>query len=246
MEYFWTHQENIPEGLGFGQFSPAHFIWLGIVVLFTVLISLKYKKSDFDGRVAIRRIIAAVLLVTEVIKMYLIARDGVDIMEYLPLEVCSFAEYSIICDSIWPNNKFFPDLLLTLFLPAAVMALIFPTTAVLPAINYFTINQFLFHGLIIAYVIARFVSGEIRVQYPTLWTSILKICVLVAAVFTIDKLFNKNFMFLTNTEGNPMLEAIWGITGGGIPYLFGLVVFAVIVVHIFFLVFKALGKCVKE
>ena len=242
MNYFWTHRDNIPEGLGFGQFSIAHLIWVLAMVAMTVLITASYKKSDKEGRIKIRRIIAIVLAVSEVIKLIAVARDGIDVTMYLPLEICSFAAYAIMLDSVWTETKFFGEMLLTLFLPAAIMSLLFPTVTPLPAINFFTIHQFVFHGLIVAYVVARFASGEIELNYPGVWKSIGKIVVVAAIVYIIDVKFNRTFMFLTDTYGNPLLDVIWNATGGGFAYTIGLVGFVIVVVHIFFLIFKAIEK----
>ena len=245
MEYFWTHRDNIPEGLGFGQFTLAHFAWASAMVLMVVAISVAYERSDYKKRVKMRRVIAAILFVSEIIKIIAVVRDGVPLLLYLPLEICSFASYSIMLDSIFPENKFFPQMLVILFLPAAIMSIIFPTVTPLPAINFFTIHQFVFHGLIVAYVVARFASGEVAIDYPGVWKSILKICVVAGIMYLMDISFNMNYMFLTDTYDNPLLNVIWNLTGGGVPYTLGLVLFVIIVVHIFFFIFKGIMKLTR-
>ena len=242
MDYFWTHRDNIPEGLGFGQFTLYHFIWLAAVTLLIVLTAVGYKKSNREGRIRIRRVIAAILAISEVFKLIMVVRDGVDVTQYLPLEICSFAAYAIILDSIWPDTNFFAEMLLILFLPAATMALLFPTVTPLPAINFFTIHQFVFHGLIAAYVVSRFSSGEIKLDYSGVWKSIGKILIVATIVYIIDITFNRTYMFLTDPYGNPVLDMIWNMTGGGIRYIIGLSAFIIVVVHIFFLIFKGIEK----
>ncbi len=237
MKYFWTHRDNIPEGLGYGQFSAAHFILMALTVLFTVIITIAYHGSDANGRIIILRSIAATLMIIEVIKMILIWFSDVKFTDYLPLEICSFAAYSCVFDSINPQNEFFSILLLTLFLPAATMAIIVPTTSTLPAFNFYTIHQFLYHGLIIAYVIARFACGEMALSYPQLWLSVGKILILVGIMYCVDTIFDKNFMFLRDTYGNALLGVIWNKTGGGFRYTIGLVLFSIVVIHVFYLLF---------
>jgi uncharacterized membrane protein YwaF len=124
-------------------------------------------------------------------------------------------------------------MLLTMFLPAAIMAILVPTTSTLPAINFYTIHQFLYHGLIIAYVMTRFLYGEIPLSYPGVWKSILQIIMLATVIYIIDTVFNKNFMFLRDTYDNALLNVIWKITGGGIHYTGGLVCFCIIMIHVF-------------
>ena len=241
MKHFWTHKDNIPDGLGYGQFKPGHFVWLGITVFFVIFYSLIYRRADLPMKVILLRSVGAALILSDVLKMFVLARSDVKFTDYLPLEVCSFGAYFIVLDSIWYDNPFFLQMLLVLFLPAAIMAIIFPTTTPLPFWNFYTIHQFFFHGLIIAYVVARFVSNEIPLDYPSVLASIAKVFVLVAVMYIVDTVFDKNFMFLRDTYGNPMLQFIWDRTKGGFSYTIGLVCFAVFVIHIFYLIFKVIS-----
>ena len=240
MNSFWTHKDNIPEGMGYGQFTWKHLLYLAAVAVCVILSVMWYLQADQAGRILFLRTTGAVLILIDIIKMVLIAFSDVKLSEYLPLEICSFAAYFIVCDSIFIGNTFFPEMLLTLFLPAAIMAVLFPTTSTLPAVNFYTIHQFVYHGLIIAYVIARFAAKEIPLTYPGVWLSILKIIVLAAVIYVIDCRFDKNFMFLRDTYGNPMLEVIRRITGDGIAYTGGLVCFCIIMIHVFFALFKCI------
>lgn len=239
-KYFWTHKNHIPEGIGYGQFTPAHFVWIAASVIFVAVISFVYSISGLADRYTILRTIAAILIIIDVIKLVLIGYSDVKVTEYLPLELCSFAAYFIVIDSIFPENTITPLMLLIVFLPAAIMAVAFPTTQALPSFNFYTIHQFLYHDLIIAYVISRFISGEIDFSYLGVWISILNTLVVAGIVYVIDTVFNRNYMFLRGTEGNPLLEVIWKVTKGGIAYTGGLVCFCIIIIHFFFLLFTCI------
>lgn len=238
MKYFWTHKDNIPEGMGYGQFSIKHLMWLILTISLIVGVVFLYGQLEPSSRITLLRTIGATLIIIDIIKMVLIYHSDVVFSDYLPLELCSFAAYFIVCDSIWIGNDIFPEMLLTMFLPAAIMAILVPTTSTLPAINFYTIHQFLYHGLIIAYVMTRFLYGEIPLSYPGVWKSILQIIMLATVIYIIDTVFNKNFMFLRDTYDNALLNVIWKITGGGINYTGGLVCFCIIMIHVFFIIFK--------
>ncbi|MBR0385319.1 MAG: YwaF family protein [Erysipelotrichaceae bacterium] len=242
MNHFWTHRDNIPEGCGYGQFTRTHFFLMAATGLLIAVITCLYKDADQTQRLIILRSIGATLLASDIIKMIVIGVSDVKLSYYLPLEPCSFATYAIICDSIIPNNDFLPEVLLTLFMPAAIMAIIVPTTQPLPVFNFFTIHQFLFHGLIVAYVIARFASGEIPISLAGVWRSIPRICVLVITMYIFDTVFDRDYMFLRDPYGNPLLQMIWDKTGGGIKYTAGLVGFAIVIIHIFFVIFKIIEQ----
>ena len=162
---FWVNYDNWTEGMGYGQFTTGHLILVLCSALLNAIIIMHYRKADSTKKIRIRRIIALMLVVIEGARLTVLYLQGIQIIRFLPIEVCSFAGYSIICDSIWPENKFLPQLLVTIFLPAAIMQHISPTTTGMPLWNYFTMIQFLYHGLVIAYVLARFLSGEIRLTY---------------------------------------------------------------------------------
>ncbi len=230
--------EQIPEGHGYGQFTSLHFLWIVITVVFVAVVSVVYGNCDAAGRLIVLRTIGATLIIIDVIKMIVIGISEVKITEYLPLELCSFAAYTIVCDSINPMNDIFPLPLLTLFMPAAIMAVLFPTTSTLPFVNFHSIHLVLYHGLIIAYVIARFAAGEIALSYIGLWKGVGCVFILASVMFMIDTVFNRNFMFLRGTENNPLLEVIWKKTHGGLAYTGGLFCFCIVVIHIFYVIFK--------
>ena len=241
MDYFWTPQPFIPAGVGYGEFSATHFILLSLTALLTLVVTAVYRRADQKGRLRIRRAIAVSLFVMEIIKLIVYYITGVDVSRYLPLEICSFAAYSIMFEAIFPDKDIFSQMLLLVFLPGAAMALLVPTTAVLPGFSFFTIHQFVFHGLIIAYAFARFFCGETEITYRGLWASVPKILVIVGAVYLIDLVFDRNFMFLRDTTGNPLLDLIYN-TATPRFYVLGLIVFAILVLHIFFFLFISLER----
>lgn len=240
MKHFWTHRDNIPDGIGYGQFSPVHIILIAVTCFFTAVTAFAYRYAGPSGRIIILRSIAASLILIDAFKMIVIAKSDVVFTDYLPLEICSFGAYFIVCDSILINEPFFTVMLLTLFLPGAIMAVIFPTTSPLPAVNFYTIHQFLYHGLIIAYVIARFCCLEIPLVYGELWGTIGRILILIVIIYIIDTVFHKNYMFLRDAYGNPLLGKIWDVCGGGIAYTIGLILFSIFMIHVFFVLFKCI------
>ena len=237
---FYLHQELASGDLGYGQFSKKHLSLIFLVCLSTIIYSLIYINCDINIQIIIRKIIAITLLILEIIKQIVLYKTPVKQSDYLPLEICSLAAYLIMFDALLPTNRLFIQVLLTLFLPAALMAIIFPTTVKLPIFNFFTIHQFLFHALIIQYIIACLINREISINYLSFWKSLLIVVIIVFFVYIIDTIFNKNFMFLKDTYDNSMLKIIENKTGKGYKYTLGLVLFAIIVTNIFYLIMHIL------
>ena len=241
-EYFWKQLGHVPEGVGYGHFSAAHFLLLGTTLIASFIVVHIYKISDIETRHLIRIIIAVVLMLSEIVKYSTIAITHGDLKNYLPVEVCSLAGYLIVFDSLSKETTFVTEMLLIVFLPAALLALFYPTTVYLPLHNFFTYHQFLFHGLIVAYVLSRFFAGEISLDYKGVWLSILTMALISSVNFMVDKKFNKNFMFLIHDEKNTMLMKITQICGSGIRYTIGLVLFAILGTNVSYLIFKILEK----
>lgn len=225
---------------GYGQFSGTHFLLLGICIILVAAYCIVYFRCGAEARNAMRTAVAIMLLVSEVIKMGVIYFTHQGFSEYLPCEICSFAAYSIAADSFIPGNDFLLELMVVMFLPAAIMALIFPTTTRLQVLNFFTFHQYLFHSLIIAYILGRFFARETSMTYPGLWKSIFAILCLVGVMYAADRIFNRNFMFLVHNENNVMLKKISDTCGSGFRYTLGLICFAIVAVHVFYGLFKLL------
>jgi uncharacterized membrane protein YwaF len=241
-EYFWKQLNHVPEGVGYGHFSSAHFLLLGITLALSLVVAYIYRISTAEVRSVIRIAIAGTLLLSEIIKYSAIVITHGDLRNYLPLEVCSLAGYLMTVDSLQKGTTFITEMLLIIFLPAAFMALIYPTTVYLPLHNFFTYHQFLFHGLIVAYVLSRFFAGEIPMDYKGVWLSILTMVLIALFILMIDKKFNKNFMFLIHDEKNTMLMKITKICGSGVRYTVGLILFCILGTNISYLIFKVLER----
>lgn len=228
----------MPDGYGFGQFSKTHLLMIGVTSIFIVVISLLYSYFTLEIRSIIRITIAITLIVLELMKLAVLYFTHGKVSEYIPLEICSFGAYSIMADALFSPNIYIPELLLVAFLPAAVIALLYPTTISLPVYNFYTLHQFIFHCLIVAYAISRFAAGEIVFDYAGVWVSILSIFCIALFVYIIDVTCNRNYMFLIHDEGSSLLTTIRNIFGSGRKYTLALVGISVVVIHIFYFIFK--------
>ena len=238
---FFAMIDTLPEGYGYGQFSKVHKILLITVLLFSAIYSFIYKSSPFEIRPIFRISTASILIIIEIIKLLVIHFTSDELLNYLPLEICSFASYAIVADTISSSSDFITEMILIAFLPAALVALIYPTTIGLPLFNFFTIHQFVFHGLILAYGLSRFISGEIIFGYLGVIKTIIVLLIIAAIVYVIDSKLNKNYMFLIKDEGSSMLKIIYDKAGGGKKYTLYLVVASIIVINLFYLLFKLIN-----
>ena len=232
---FWNYIDpDDPGDIGFGLFTKAHFTWLLVLAVLIAAITILYYRGDGKRRDNIRKCIALFLLFIEIFKQCLNSLNGIPHGIYLPLEICSFAEYTILIDAMWPDLRLTKQLLAFAFLPSALMALVMPSATIYPAISFYAIHQLTMHAGIVAYIIARYSAGEIRPRYSGIWLSILIALILSIPVYWINMLFGQNYIYLAGPAENSVINLVWNLSGasGGIPYIIGLTVLVAIVMHI--------------
>lgn len=248
--FFWMYKEayTAAGGKGFACFSLPHIIWLIFLFAGIVLFACLYRKSKDARRNNMRKCVALFLILFEIAKQCVVGLTGAPVTTHLPLHICSFAEYAILIDALWPENRFFKTLLCYAFLPSAFMALLFPTATAYYPFSFYAIHHFILHAGIVAYIIARYSSGEIRIDYKGVWVTFLAICVLVIPVYFIDAAFDENFVFLMDHSDNPALKFIWDISGGTgkLAYIAGLGVLVLIVFHAVYGIITASGTLKKR
>ena len=125
-ELFWVHKDFFSEAVGFSVFSAPHLLWLaGLAVLITGY-TVCYCRSGETGRDNLRKMTALFLVLIEIFKMCVMALTNAPIRQHLPLELCSLSEYTILLDAFWSRSRLPKQMMAFAFLPAAIMALVFP------------------------------------------------------------------------------------------------------------------------
>ena len=247
-ELFWMHKSFFGDAQvdGFSVFSMPHLLWLSVLLVLTVVSAFSYRRLGERGKDNLREGMALFLILFEIFKYCVMALTNAPVKEHLPLEICSFALYFILVDALWPKIRFTKQPMAFIFLPAAMMALLFPTVTVYPPISFYAIHQFLVHGVIAAYVIARYAAGEIRPRYRGLWLSMLLAIVMAAPIYLVNLRFGTNFMFLMHHRGNPLLRMLWNFSGGNGGFLFMLtmVAFVLFVLHIVYAIYALVNWAV--
>jgi hypothetical integral membrane protein (TIGR02206 family) len=247
---FWMHKDAYAAmgGKGFSCFSLPHLIWLAVLFAGIVFFTCLYRQSQDERRNSIRKLVALFLILSEIAKQCIVCLTDGPGSTHLPLHICSFAEYVILIDALWPENRFFKPLLCYAFLPSAFMAMLFPTATAYYPLSFYAIHHFVLHASIVAYIIARYSSGEIRISYQGVWAAFLAVCVLVIPIYFIDAAFDVNFAFLMDHSNNPALKFIWDLSGGtgGISYMIGLGILVLLVLHITYGIFAAVERSRKR
>ena len=144
MTHFFDSTESIAEGLGFPLFGFGHLCWLAAFVVFAVVCSRIYKKSDAAKRQRIRYIFVALLSLDEAIKVIGLSVQGLFEPQYLPFHLCSINIFIILWHCKHQNNAL-NNYLFIVGIPAGMIALLTPSWTVLPFWNFMNIHSFTVH-----------------------------------------------------------------------------------------------------
>lgn len=245
---FWWLKHYIRDNsydVGHPLFSLGHIIWLAVIILISILVAKRYKNTTKNKQDLYRKICAMIVFTLEYVKIVLISFLFPHYIGlYVPLQLCTFSGIFIIVDALWPNNKIVNMLWLYVFFPCGVLGIVSPSTTY-PWLNFFSIHEFLFHGLIVVYGIFKITIGESRATYKGIWVSALFTLLLLIPTYYIDITFDKNYMLLTNPSDFPLTKLFWDVSTpifGNNGYIALLLCLGLILFHVIYLV----GKCVQR
>ena len=247
-ENFWLYTEKALEenyDVGFELYSKGHLLWLLALAIGALIIIPVYLRGSHKKQEKMRKFFAAFLLVTEIIKDIIVVVIGAPITAYLPLHLCGYAIFFLLIDAYFPKQKITGQLVAYAFGPGALAALLFCSWTMLPLFwNFMTIHSFIFHGVIVTYLIMRLANGEIRPDYKGLWISVLTMAALAAPAYLVDMKTGYNYMFIYEVQRNSPLEIAWEIFGtrfGKPGYMVGAVILVTVIFHALYLIYGILG-----
>lgn len=134
------------------------------------------------------------------------------------------------CDSL-------AEIALCLFMPGAVLGILFPVWNVYPPFHYMTIHGFIYHALIILYPWLLFVSGNVRPRTKHIWQPVLFLCCIVPPVYLFNKKFDSNYMFINYPPANTPLKILADQIGNP-GYLLGYAIFIFLMILILYQIFN--------
>ena len=204
LSYFFTYEDEIPDGVGFSHFGPVHLLWLGVCAGLLLLFLHYYKRWGGRRRLLAERGIGIFLVGLEVYRIAVLALIGKMSLYQLPLHLCSMAGF-LCCLHAFFKWDWLGQVLYPLCLPGTVLALLFPDWVRYPAIHFITIQGFTFHAGIVLYVICQLWQHNIVPRLASLWKVIVFLLAVVPPVYLFDKKFHANYMFVNvPSPGSPL------------------------------------------
>lgn len=211
---------NLPEDAGFRMFGPQHIAWLAAIAAAAAICAAGYRKLSARGRRRIGYAFCWSMVALDLFKDVYFIISGVFSYEFLPLHLCGMAIYISLLHACRPG-RVTGELLYSLCMPGAVMALAFPAWTFYPIWNVATLQCFLIHALLFIYPLMLVAGGDLRPSarnLPWCLLFLLAACPLVALV---NRALGTNFMFIsTPPAAQPFLLFVQWFGNPG--YIFGM------------------------
>lgn len=206
--------------MGFSLFGPYHIGWLIVITMTVIFVSKHFKQLNTEKQKVFQQKIAWFIVLAEIFKItYLVIRNEFTV-NYLPLELCSFAIFAIFYHA-HTNNPMIGEMLYNLFLPGAILALLFCNWTHRQIYEVFCLFSFIFHLALVMYCVMVLYAGIVKPNKKRIISSIIFSAVIGPIIYLLNKMWNTNFMFLNvPSPGSPLvlLENILGNPG----YIFGM------------------------
>ena len=200
MDYFWKQQDDIPKGMGYPLFGPAHLISVAVTLVMVLFISLGFKRLSENRQKLTLKIIPILMVMLETWKdVFLLSvhRFGIG---YLPLHICSIGIFVFLLREFLPFEKtkaFFGEIAFVLIMPASLFALFDADwTYLYPVWNFINLHSYIWHGLLVLYPVLLMVKGEIAPTVRHLHWVLFFLCVIVPPIYFFDKHFRCNYLFV--------------------------------------------------
>jgi hypothetical integral membrane protein (TIGR02206 family) len=243
---FLLDHYNVTPDMRITYFGTEHIIWLSALVIGMIMISLVYRNLTERQRPGFKKGFAWFIILLEIIRQVIYLAMGRYRLEYLPFHLCGITEMTIFIYA-YTGNKTAKESLYALGIVGALMALVFADWLDLPLWNFHSIQAFIIHGSLIAYVLMLVVSGELKPEVKRLPKVLLIHLGLFAATFFFNKQFDTNFFFSNAPSPGSPLELFEQIAGnpGYNLITFGLVIIVWIVLYGPWLIFGREKKTYK-
>ena len=233
MNEFWYTSQTMRAIKGatyrsFELLSPTHLFWLGLTLLMTIWTFTWFKMQDPETKTKAFRILTVLLLADEIFKYVVTLATGQFEWQFLPFHLCSINLFVCLWNTLRPNTTA-KEILYTICIPAALIALLTPAWMPLPILNFMHLHSATVHIMLLLYPLMLLADG-FRPNIKNIGkVLIFLVCAAILAA-GLNALWGTNFMFLSRTDNNPMLNLVANIFGKFYVLGMGLLVIVVLII----------------
>ncbi len=180
----------------FGQ-SWFHYLSLLLVAVYTVILTIRFKKTDAQGVRKTLRNIGIALIIFEIYKQVVFTYRGPGVWEFawyaFPFQFCSTAMYAMLIVGLSKNKSVYDlgtSFLATFTLFAGLAVMFYPTTVFVDEIGI-NIQTMFYHGSMAAVGLSLVFSGKVSHQFSTLVKGMIPMTMVILIAILMNGLFNR-------------------------------------------------------
>ena len=197
---------------GFFIFDRIHLSWLVLIGLLLVLSIYYYRQTTHHKQQLFQRCTFWLLLFLELAKqLYLVVTDQYSYWSP-PLHLCGIGIFLAGWHAYFPGRTT-ATLLYALTLPGAAIALLFPGWTADPVFQFLHIHSFLFHALLLAFILPLVVTKQFTLRLRDLWRAVSFLVLIVPVIYSYNAHFHTNFMFLNRPVAHTPLQWLYDAFG---------------------------------
>lgn len=244
MNHFFMFESELPAGSGFPLFGICHVAWLVIILGIGIWFVRWYCRQGCTIRQCTQYAIGIIMPVIAVYRDSVLMLTGHWGKGFLPLHLCGMALW-IAPLYIFTRRRWVGVIYVTLCVPGAIGALLFPDWNMYPLWNYMHIHAFVSHGLLVILGLAWICSGEILPCWREFYIPVLFGITGFIGIHWINNQLHTNYWFLNvPSEGSPLIW-ILQVTGSKC-YRIGYFIFCMCVVALWMLILRGIATWRKS
>ena len=195
---------------GFLLFDQIHLIWLAGISFILTIFFIVYRKMKH--RSTMLKSMFWLLFFSELIKQFYLVFTSQYSYWAPPLHLCGLGIFLCGIHAYKPSD-ITKTLLFSLTLPGAIIALLFPGWTYEPIGSFLHIHSFLFHAILVLFVICPLFCGEWVLRIRDVKWSILFLLITIPIIYQYNQAFQTNFMFLNKPVQNTPLQWVFDAVG---------------------------------
>lgn len=201
MEYFFSHEAQIPESAGYQLFDKTHILWFVSAVIITLVIVFSYTRTKIENRKKFMTTVEVILFLCEACRAgWFISIGRYTLKDSLPLQLSRIMLF-VEAFAIFTNKRFLKEFSYACGL-FAIAAFIFPNTLAYPIIHIHNLRYSVAHILMMSVPLMWIAGDGFRpdVRYLPKSFFLLLCFSLLATVANI--LFKGNYLHISHVPGH--------------------------------------------
>lgn len=216
MEWFLIFDSNrFPDGTGFAMYGPQHLCFLLAIALAVACTCVAFRRARPEKRALFCRVVACICFALEAAKqlLLLITLPSYPVSQ-LTLHLCGLGIFVQMVDAFVPRwHKTTREILYSLSLPGAAAALLFPDWTAYPILNFYCLQSFMIHGVLLCYPLMLLAGRQLRPNWRRLWRPALFLVLIAGPIYLLNRQLGTNFLFINGGSAGSPLELLENLMG---------------------------------